>query len=167
MKTPLLFCCLSFTLGVVRAQTYLKAYGGLGYQEHFSIGAALTLRETTSFSLTYGSNFFYKPQDFSALYLQYDRVIPSLMAGKVIPGIGVKAGHNVFTDDFYRWRVISAVPFIMATRKLNPSVDLIAEGGLAMSRIEEVTRIRYGDIGKYKRYLPEVKIAVRYRIAKL
>lgn len=167
MKTPLVFSLLTICLWPARAQTSAKFYTGLGYQEHLSLGATVSLKEKNAFSITYGSNFFYKPQNFSTLHLQYDRQVPSLGFEKFIPGAGVKAGQIIFTDAYYRWRVISVVPFLTLSKKLTPLLELIGEGGVAYARIEEVTRIRYGDIGKYRRYLPEVKISLRHRIITL
>ena len=54
----------------------------------------------------------------------------------------------------------------MLERQVSQEIDIGVETGLAISRIEEVSRISYGEIGKYKRYLQELKLRVRYRIFK-
>ena len=67
---------------------------------------------------------------------------------------------------YYRWRVLSAVPLINIRYILNDRTSLLAETGMAFSRIETVKRISYGEIGKYKRYLPEISISVNYALTK-
>jgi hypothetical protein len=167
LKTPQLIFLLVAVIANVEAQTSIKANVGVGYLEHFAVGTTLAIRERSSFTLSYGSNFFYKPRDFSTLYAQYDRVLPLLAFGKVIPGAGLKAGQSVFTDNFYKWKVNSVVPFMSVSGRLSELLQIGAEAGLAISRIQSVTRISYGEIGKYKRYLPEVKLSLRYRLLKL
>jgi hypothetical protein len=167
LKTPLLIFLLVAVIASVEAQTSIKANVGVGYLEHFTVGTTLAIRERSSFTLSFGSNIFYKPHDFATLYAQYERAFPSLAFGKAIPGVGLKAGQTVFTDDFYQWKVNSVVPFVSVSRRLSDVVQIGAEAGLAISRIQSVTRISYGEIGKYKQYLPEVKLSLRYRLLKL
>lgn len=166
LKTPLLIFIMLSAMARVNAQTSLKANAGFGYLEHLALGATLSVRERSSFTVTYGSDLFYKPLNFSTWHFQYDRAVPALVFSKLIPAVGIKAGQTLFVDDFYRWKVFSAVPLISLSRKLSDAIEIRAEGGLAISRIQSVTRITYGEIGKYKRYLPEVKVSMRYTILK-
>lgn len=148
-------------------QSSLKLQAGFGYQEHFSSGITFSFLKTNSVSILYGSDAFYKPKNFSTLYFQYDRQIPLLTFGNYRTGIGARFGKSIYTDKYYRWKVISAVPLLMLDRQITDDMDIGVEAGLAISRIEEVSRISYGEIGKYKRYLPELKIRIRYKIFKL
>jgi hypothetical protein len=145
----------------------LKGQLGIGYLEHLSTGITVGLKKNDSFSFLYGSNLFYKPRDFSTLFFQYDHKIFRWSFSKFIPAAGIKVGHTVFSDNYYRWKVISAVPFISLSRNATTTLEMGTEAGLAISRIESVTRTNYGEIGNYKRYLPEVKIFIRYTILSL
>ena len=114
----------------------------------------------------YGSTLFVKPQEFSTLFVKYNRALPVFNYRNFTPGLGLKAGQTIFTDRYYRWRVLSAVPLVSLSYTLNNRTSLLAETGLAFSRIETVKRISYGEIGKYKRYLPEINISVNYALTK-
>lgn len=164
-KRTLLFF-LILTHSVCKAQTDIKLQTGFGYQEHFSIGPTLEWGQKNAVGVYYGSNFFVKPQEFSTLFVKYNRSILILNYKGITPGISLKAGQTIFTDRYYKWRVLSAVPLVSLRCDLNDRTSLLAESGMAFSRIETVTRINYGEIGKYKRYLPELSLSLNYTLSK-
>ena len=147
-------------------QTDVKVQVSLGYLEHFSIGPTFQWNDKNTLGIYYGSNFFYKPQDFSTCFGKYNRAFPTLNYTRFIPAVGLKAGYSIFTDAYYRWTVLTAVPMVGVRYVVNEHMDLVGEMGMAFSRIESVTRVHYGKIGKYKRYLPELSISLNYSILK-
>jgi hypothetical protein len=167
LKTPLLTCVLAFCAFQAQTQISLKGQLGVGYAEHLSTGITVAVKKNDSFSFLYGSNLFLKPRDFSTLYFQYEHTVPLLTFNKLVPAAGIKFGYTVFSDNYYRWKVVSAVPFISLSRNITSSVELGTEAGLIVSRIESVTRVNYGEIGNYKRYLPELKVLIRFTILPL
>jgi hypothetical protein len=155
---------LSISIGNCSAQKIAFAVtGGVGYLERFSVGAAVLRNNSSSWSLTYGSKFFYKTQTFSSYFVTYARVFPYEFGG-VRPGLGIKAGHTRFEDDYYRWKVISLVPIVEFQKNFSESTTVGVHAGIAMSKIQSVVRVDYGEIGKYRRYLPELEIYARYKL---
>jgi hypothetical protein len=148
----------------VSAQQYrLQATVGLGYIERFSIGAGVSRNDRSTLTVTYGSTFFYQPKKFSTYFLAYEHLL-SDERGKLRTGFGVKSGFTTFADKYYRWKILSVVPMIVLQKKLTDNISLLAGGGLAVSRIRSVERLDFGDMGKYRRYLPELQLILRYRI---
>lgn len=160
LSTVLLFALSS----MCQAQAVIKLQTGIGYLEHFSIGATADLNPKNTIGLHYGSNFFYKTGNFSTAFIKYNRLIPLLNYRRITPGIGAKFGYTIFMDSYYKWKIISAVPFFSLRYPLGARLDIGAETGIAISRIESVTRVSYGEIGKYRRYLPEFNISMYYTI---
>lgn len=149
-----------------KGQTDINLQTGIGYLEHFSIGPTLEWRHKNGVGIYYGSNFFVKPQEFSTLFVKYNRSISTLNFKGITPGFSLKGGQTIFTDRYYKWRVLSAVPLISLRYALNDRASLLAESGMAFSRIETVKRINYGEIGKYKRYLLELSLSLNYTLSK-
>jgi hypothetical protein len=160
----LVFIISLFIAPRCNAQRAVKFQTGFGYLEHFSIGATFDWNKKNGIGIRYGSDFFYKPGDFSTYFIQYNRLISSFTYRRITPGLGAKIGYITFTDHYYKWKIISAVPFLSFRYSVNDRLELATEGGLAISRIESVTRVSYGEIGKYKRYLPELNLSLYYTI---
>ncbi|HEY0742795.1 MAG TPA: hypothetical protein VGD40_15100 [Chryseosolibacter sp.] len=166
IKPLVLLWVLSTIASLSIAQPTLQAQAGLGYIEHFSLGLEYSWKSKHSVSLHYGSNVFINSDQFSTVFIKYNRTVNGLTFQKNRPGIGLKLGSSIFTDDFYRWKVSSAVPFISLRHTFNRKLEAGIETGIALSRIESVTRINYGEIGKYKRYLPELNFTLHYTLLK-
>ncbi len=147
-----------------KAQFTVKAQLGVSYIEHVSTGVALKWGKNHSVSFLYGSNFFIHTNDFSNLFLQYDLSVPKWKVGKLTPRFGVKGGNSFYTDDYYRWKVVSVIPFFGASLPMGKMFDLVFEAGAAFSFEQTVNRISYGEIGHYRELLPELKAGVVYTL---
>jgi hypothetical protein len=156
---------LSFLSLPLLANSQMRIHGqaGLSYIEHFSIGAGVSLRNH-SLSLLYGSNFFVQPKKFSNYFLQYALAIPRAQFSKLIPLAGVKGGQTFFSDHYYTWDVVSLIPFVGIQTKMTEQIDLSLQTGVAFSFEQSVTRLNFGEIGHYKDTLPELKLAVIYKL---
>jgi hypothetical protein len=71
---------------------------GVGYIEHFSIGAGVSFNDRHAITAHYGSNAFIKTKEFSSILLEYDFAFKNLTRCGLIPMIGLKGGHAVYTD---------------------------------------------------------------------
>jgi hypothetical protein len=154
-----------FLLGLpVSAMCQAKIYGdvGLSYIEHFSLGGGVTFRNH-SLGVLYGSNFFVHPKKFSNFFGQYQLAVPRFTFANLIPLIGVKGGHTVFSDRYYRWNVASLIPFIGLQYPLTDQLNLYTHAGVAFSFEQSVTRLNFGEIGHYKNKLPELKVGVNFK----
>ncbi len=147
-----------------KAQFSVKAQLGVSYIEHVSTGVTLKWGKNHSVSFLYGSNFFIHTHDFSNLFLQYDLSIPKWKMGKLTPRFGVKGGDSYYTDEYYRWKVVSVIPFLGASLPIGNKLDLVFEAGAAFSFEQTVERISYGEIGFYRELLPELKAAMVYTL---
>jgi hypothetical protein len=137
---------------------------GISYIEHFSTGITFSFSEKHNLSLLYGSNFFIKPHDFSCIMLQYDYVLNKISFAGISPGIGIKGGYSVYTNDFYKWKLSSFVPFIGLKYQINKKFEIVLDLGMAVSIEHSVERINYGEIGMYREYLPEFKLGLTYKL---
>jgi hypothetical protein len=154
---------LSNTTGVIAQKNSIDVQIGLGYLEHISVGLAATRNNRTSLTLSYGSNFMISARKFSSLHLSYDHLLGYQYAG-LRAGLGAKAGFTDFEDENYRWKVITIAPYIIVEKKLRQSTSIGVKSGVGISKIQSVTRLSYGDIGMYKRYLPELQIYLRHKL---
>ncbi len=98
--------------------------------------------------------------------LQYDFSFNKLKFAGVTPRIGVKGGDEIFSDDYYRWKLFSVVPFLGIQHPINGRLDLLVEGGVNYSFEQSVVRLKPGEIGHYKDILPELKVAIHYQLSK-
>ena len=155
---------LFFTFNTIKAQTFIKLQLGLSYIENFSTGFELSIKNKHNISILYGSNFFSKPQDFSSFMLQYDYAIDKLEIAHLIPHIGIKGGYSIYTNNYYQWELIALVPFIGTNYQINKRIDLSTCFGVAFSKELSMKRINYGEVGWYKKVLPEIKIAIKYKL---
>jgi hypothetical protein len=146
------------------AQATFKAQVGMSYIEHFSAGVTLSFSEKHHISLLYGSDFFIKTKDFSSYMLQYEFILNPVKFAKVAPKTGLKGGYSVYTSEYYRWEVLTVVPFAGVNYRMNPKMNVFLDGGVAISRALSVTRISFGEIGKYREFLPEIKVGIRHNL---
>jgi hypothetical protein len=144
------------------AQLSVKGHAALSYIEHLSTGVTFSFSGQHHVSLLYGSNFFINTKDFSSYMFQYYLRLNRMTFAKITPVIGLKAGSSIYTDDYYKWRLVSVVPFMGTNYQLNKKIDVIFDLGAAISRVQSVKRIRQGEIGKYRELLPELKAGILY-----
>jgi hypothetical protein len=144
------------------AQVSIKGQTALSYIEHLSTGVTFSFSEKHHLSLLYGSDFFINTEDFSSYMLQYYLRLNRITFSKITPVMGLKAGYSIYTDDYYKWRLASIVPFIGTNYQLNKKIDVLFDLGAAISRVQSVKRIRQGEIGKYRELLPELKVGILY-----
>jgi hypothetical protein len=145
-------------------QTKIKLQGGLSIIEHASIGVSFQLGKKHTLSALYGSNLFYGYHDFYNLFLQYDYSFLKLTRGKITPKFVLRGGDSYFTDSYYRWHVANLIPALGANYKYNDKISFFVDGGVAISFLQSVERVRAGEIGIYKKYLPEFKIGILYTL---
>jgi hypothetical protein len=127
------FCFLANVSFTAKAQTAFKVQGGFSYLEHLSLGGTFELNERQSISILYGSNFFIKPKDFSSFLLQYALDFPEKKIGNFTPLTGLKSGYAIYTNENYKWQVITVVPFIGVSYPLNEKLNIRVESGAAIS----------------------------------
>jgi hypothetical protein len=144
----------------VCAQPSLRMQTGVSYIEHLSTGVTVQFRQKHNVSVLVGTNAFVRTYYFYNAFLQYDRAFMKWKWKYMVPRIGIKGGNSVYTNKYYRWKVVSLIPFIGATVPLRDRLDLLLEAGAAYSLEQEVTRRSFGEIGHYRSPLPEVKLAV-------
>jgi hypothetical protein len=144
-------------------QLTFKVQTGLSYIEHLSTGITLSFSEKHNISLLYGSNFFIKPKDFSTYMLQYHLKLNRMNFGRMTPAIGIKGGRVIYSDDYYKWELLTIIPFVGLHYQVNERLDIAMDLGPAISFEQSVQRISYGEIGKYRDLLPEFKIGTHYR----
>lgn len=164
------YCLLMITIVLILNNLQLKAnptlnlQTGYGYIEHFSTGVGVTIFDRHNISALYGSDFFIKTMNFSAYLLQYEYAIKK---DAIIPftfKTGVKGGYSIYTNKYYRWELLALVPYIGFSYPVTRRFDITASTGVAVSRELSMKRISMGEIGWYKRLLPEFKIAFSYEI---
>lgn len=148
-----------------KSQSKFYADIGLSYIEHFSLGAGVTFRNH-SLGIVYGSNCFLQPKQFSNFFGQYQLTIPRFSFSNLTPLLGLKGGHTVFSDRYYRWNVVSVIPYAGLKYPFTDQLDLYLQAGAAFSFEQSVTRLNFGEIGHYKEKLPELKIGINYKFTK-
>lgn len=147
-----------------RAQFAVKAQTGISYIEHFSTGLTFAFSGKHNVSLLYGSNFFIKPKDNSSYLIQYDRLINRIRFLGITPKIGIKGGVSFYTNEYYQWKLIVIVPFIGFNYHISNRIGTFLDLGIVYSREESLKRIKYGNIGNYKDYLPEIKLGLYFNL---
>ena len=161
-KTTGIFLFLIFLQCSGIAQPGVKIQTGFGYIEHFSAGVTLTFAEKHNLSILYGSDFFMNPKDFMNILLQYNYKLKRFNFAGITPGIGVKGGYSVYSNKYYRWKLSEVVPFARLSYDLNNRFDLFLDAGMTLSIEHSVERISFGEIGMYRKYLPEFKLGINF-----
>jgi hypothetical protein len=146
-----------------QAQPTAQAVAGVGFTEHFSLGAGCTFAGKHTVTLLYGSDFFYRRSEFSTYMGQYHFQAHRWKFSNFTPVVGVRGGHTIFTDKYYRWQVMVFIPFAGIQYPLNKNIDLTVQAGGAVSFEQKVERLNYGEIGHYHEFLPELKACVAYK----
>ncbi|HZY78085.1 MAG TPA: hypothetical protein VFE50_01085 [Cyclobacteriaceae bacterium] len=168
MRTPHFLFAFSLMLATppCLAQVSVEAHVGLSYIEHVS--TALTLRSGKNHSVTvlYGSNFFVNTHDFSNAFLQYDYSVPKWAVFGATPRFGIKGGNSFYTNKYYRWKVVSLIPFAGARYPINDKFDFLFEAGPVWSFEQYLQRRSLGEIGHYRYVLVELKVALAYNLFK-
>jgi hypothetical protein len=149
-----------------KAQVRFHVDAGVGYLEHFSAGIGCSFSSKHNVSLLYGSDFFVRPKDFASYLLQYNLILPRLRFAGITPTIGLKGGHTIYTDDYYRWEVAVIIPFAGLQYPINKKINAVVQAGVVFSFEQSVKRIDYGEIGHYKDLLPEIKTGIVYTFSK-
>lgn len=160
----LLLAFISVIPMFVGAQTSFKIHAGVGYLEHTSLGAGLVFNHKHDVSFLYGSNLLVRPGDFSLYLLQYQRALPKLSVSRFAFHVGVKSGYGLYSDRYYRWKLLCGTAYLGSAYALGSRTSLFADGGVIYSRVLEVTRKEQGAIGWYREWLPEFKIGISFTI---
>lgn len=147
-----------------KAEVNFKAHLGISYIEHFSTGISFSFSNKHNISLLYGSNFFIKPQEFSSFLIQYEMLLNKIKIRSITPKFGIKGGYSVYTNNYYQWELIAVVPFIGFNYPVKNKVNIALDLGVAVSRELSLKRVSYGEIGEYKRFLPELKIGIFFNL---
>jgi hypothetical protein len=144
------------------AQFAVKFQTAIGNIEHFSIGPSFNFDNRHQISLLYGSNFFIRTKNFTTYILEYSLKLKNISIGNMTPSLGVKGGHVIYSDKYYKWEVASVVPFIRLCYPLNKNFEAFMDLGGAIAFEQSVERINYGEIGKYRDLLPEIKVGTYF-----
>lgn len=148
------------------AQFSAEVHAGVSYIEHISTGITFRNGKNHSFTALYGSNLFINTKNFSNLFVQYDLSIPRWTVRGTIPRVGVKGGNSFYTNEYYRWKVVSLIPYVGARYPINDNFQLLFEAGPVYSFEQYVQRIKPGEIGHYRYLLLELKVALSYSLFK-
>jgi hypothetical protein len=164
MKRRIFILLISIFSWAVHGQKNIKAFGALSVIEHASVGVSVQLGRRHTISGMFGSNLFFGYHKFSNLLLQYDFTFLKLARGKITPKFGVRGGDSYFSDTYYRWHVMNIIPVLGANYGYSQKVSLFAEAGVAIAFLQSVERVKAGEIGIYRQYLPELKIGISYTL---
>lgn len=157
---------LIFVSAIADAQTTLQVHAGFGYTEHFSAGVGCTFSNKHQIAFLYGSNFFSKPREFSTFMVHYNFILKQWRFAGLVPTLGIKGGHVIFTDTYYTWEVATFVPFAGIRYPVNERFYLLVHAGGAFSFEQKVKRLNYGEIGHYRDLLPEIKAGLVFHLAR-
>jgi hypothetical protein len=164
VSPPLIALLLSLAPMISYSQVKIEAVGGLSYIEHVSLGFRFQLNSRHSLSAQYGSNVLFSHYDFYNLIAQYDYSFKKGSQKNITPRLGVRGEDSYYTDTYYRWHVMNIIPFLGAKHQFNPKISFFGEVGVSISFLQSVTRIKMGEVGIYKQYLPEVKFGIGYTL---
>jgi hypothetical protein len=162
-KIPILLCLISVNYAVY-SQLSIRVETGFSYIEHFSTGIALSISEKHNLSLLYGSNLFIRPCDFSNILLQYERRLVNMNIAGITPGIGIKGGYSVYTNKYYKWYLFQIIPIVRLDYRIHERAFIFLDAGIAISIEHSMERISYGEIGMYRKYLPELKFGLNFKL---
>jgi|GEM_PF-2795509 len=159
--TLLMSIMISFSCA---GQPSIRLQAGISYIEHFSAGITFTFSEKHDLSVLYGSDFFINNKDFLNILLQYNYNFTRLKFAGIIPAAGIKGGYSVYSNKYYRWALSEIIPFARLNYELNNKIDLFLDTGVTISMEHSVERLSYGEIGMYRKYLPEFKAGISFRL---
>ena len=155
---------LLLTLSLSAAgQITLRAVAGVSNVEHLSTGIEVNFSNRQNIALLLGTNAFIRTNNFVSYLLQYDVQVNELKFYGITPRLGLKGGYSIYTNDYYRWKLVQVVPFVDFSCPLNNKIGLYTDLGMAISHELSIDRVAFGEIGSYKQYLPELKLGVSYR----
>jgi hypothetical protein len=166
-KTLLLALVLSAASLPALAQVVPTAHAGVGMLEHLSLGVGCNIRARHSIAFLYGSNLFIDPKKFSNYLVQYHYNLPKWSIRNATPLIGFKGGQAIYSDHYYTWQVMVAVPFVGFQFPVFDRLDFVAQGGVAFSFEQSVKRLNYGEIGHYRSILPEARVGLVWRFKRI
>jgi hypothetical protein len=150
----------------VNAQFSFKIQSGISFIEHISTGISLGLGKN-DLSLIYGSNFFIRRGDFSSYMIGYDRYFNKFKFKGFIPKTGIKGGYSIYTNKYYRWKLLVLIPDIGVEYPISKRAEISFDVGIAISEERSLERINYGEIGTYRKRLPEFKLSLFYNLSRL
>jgi len=151
---------------LANSQTKLYTEIAASYIEHLSTGVGIDINSNHKIGVLFGSNFFANTDEFYSLFLMYENTLERLKMRKVLPQIGCKGGYSIYTNKYYSWDLAVIVPYVGLSHSLNNNISFFTNAGLAISRELSMTRVNLGEMGFYKRFLPEFKIGVVYKIGR-
>lgn len=160
-----LFLCICFCYAnLAKAQTKFYTEAGASYIEHLSTGFGIDINSNHKIGIIYGSNFFVNTKEFYTAFLKYENSLYKIKFANLIPKVGCKGGYSVYTNKYYTWDLVAIVPYAGIQYKVNKNIALFTDVGVTISRELAMKRITLGEIGWYKRVLPEFKVGVVYKI---
>lgn len=157
------FIALGFLLFISKysiSQSRVDFQIGYGYLEHFSTGVGLKIKENHKISFILGSNFFMNLNKFAAYQLQYE--YPNLFKRKLLLNFGLKGGYSIYSNRYNKWELLSVTPISNLKYRLKDNLSFVTTLGLTYSKILKEERLEMGEIGWYREFLPEIKIALLY-----
>ncbi|MFN8206879.1 MAG: hypothetical protein U0T82_05645 [Bacteroidales bacterium] len=146
------------------AQARLECLTGVGYLEHFITGAGIKFKNGSSVTFRYGSNFFVNPHSFSSFSLQYERNLNRPHIEPFHLNYGLRGGYAIYSNTYYRWKLVFLVPFAGLNYQLNEKLILGLQAGFSVNRELSAERLEWGEIGWYREYLPEFNVSLSYAI---
>jgi hypothetical protein len=144
------------------AQIRLECRTGFGYLEHFITGAGVKFNDESSAGFRYGSDFFINPRSFSSFSLQYERKMSCLHVDPFYLDYGLKGGYTVYSNKYYRWKLVFLVPVVGLKYHLSERMTLGVQGGMSVNRELSAERLGWGEIGWYREFLPEFNFSLSY-----
>jgi hypothetical protein len=144
------------------AQIHLECRTGVGYLEHFITGAGVGFKNGSSAGFRYGSNFFVNPCSFSSFSLQYERSLPHISMEPFHLDYGLKGGYAIYSNTYYRWKLVFLVPFAGLNYQLNENMTFGLQVGFSVNRDLSAERLEWGEIGWYREFLPEFNFSLSY-----
>lgn len=158
------FLCIFLTWKTSNGNYNVIFKNGIGYIEHYSIGTGLNFLDKHTISLNFGSNFFMHIDDFSSYLIQYDYTFTNNKIKFMYPRLIIKGGYSIYSNYYYKWELLSLAPNIGITYPLNHKLSLNFDTGISINREISMQRINMGEIGWYKRVLPELKIEILLKL---
>ncbi|MDA3894179.1 MAG: hypothetical protein PF517_21170 [Salinivirgaceae bacterium] len=163
-KKIIIACLLICVILSLKSQSIFSVKTGVSYIEHYTIGIGIHITESNELSLNYGSDFFINPQNSSSYFFQYAYLFRRFAFEKFTPKAGLKGGYSIYSNKYYRWELLVGVPYVGFDYLVRKKLDLFCDVGMVLSRELSMTRISLGEIGWYKRVLPEIKIGFSYNL---
>lgn len=163
MRKQITIVCILFYIFTanVYSQTIVDFQAGYSNIEHVSLGMGIRSQKN-KVSVLVGSNFFVNIKSFSSYYLQYESLRGFQLYDSVQLHFGLKAGYSIYSNTYYSWNLLSAAPMAIVDYTYSRKIHFVASAGVMCTRILQVQRLAYGEIGWYRPFLPELKCAILY-----